>query len=78
MHSFDQVDKFAPCEVADIQIDLLSIGMRFTPRKQLCLVISDRNLVGPMLPMVSKYVPANQGHTSSTPEARAPLIFNSP
>jgi predicted acyl esterase len=74
-HSFDCVEKLAPGEVVDVEIDLLPIGMRFYPGEQLRLIISGRNLLGPMMPMVSKYVPANQGqHIIHTGGARASYL----
>lgn len=74
-HSFDRVEKLAPSEVVDVEIDLLPIGMRFYPGEQLRLVISARNLLGPMMPMVSKYVPANQGqHIIHTGGSRASYL----
>ena len=69
-HSFDRVEKLAPGEVVEVEIDLLPIGMRFYPGEQLRLVISARNLLGPMMPMVRNYTPANAGqhiiHTGGT------------
>lgn len=61
VHSFDRVEKLSSGEVAEVEIELLPIGMRFYPGEQLRLVISGRNLLGPMMPMVRNYTPANQG-----------------
>jgi uncharacterized protein len=74
-HSFDRVEKLAPDEVVDVEIELLPIGMRFYPGEQLRLVVSGRNLLGPMMPMVRKYVPANAGqHIIHTGGARASYL----
>ena len=60
-HSFDRVEKLAPGEVVELEIDLFPVGLLFHPGEQLRLVISARNLLGPMMPMVDDYLPANQG-----------------
>lgn len=74
-HSFDRVEKLAPGEVVEVQIELLPIGMRFYPGEQLRLIISGRNLLGPMMPMVRNYVPANTGqHIVHTGGARASYL----
>jgi predicted acyl esterase len=44
-HSFDRIEKLAPGEVADVEIDLLPIGLAFHPGEQLRLVISGRHIV---------------------------------
>jgi uncharacterized protein len=74
-HSFDRVEKLAPGEVVEVQIEILPLGMRFYPGEQLRLVISGRNLLGPMMPMVRNYVPANTGqHIVHTGGARASYL----
>ena len=60
-HSFDRVEKLAPGEVVELEIDLAPIGLLFYPGEQLRLVVSARNLLGPMMPMVEDYTPANAG-----------------
>ncbi len=60
-HSFDRVEKLAPGEVVEIAVDLSPIGLIFYPGEQLRLVVSGRNLLGPMMPMVDDYTPANTG-----------------
>jgi predicted acyl esterase len=60
-HSFDRVEKLSPGEVVKVEIELLPIGLRFRPGEQLRLVISARNLLGPMMPFVADYTPANRG-----------------
>ncbi len=69
-HSFDRIEKLSPGEVVELEIDLLPLGMRFMPGEQLRLVIGARNTLGPMMPMVANYTPANQGqhiiHTGGT------------
>jgi predicted acyl esterase len=60
-HSFDRVEKLAPGEIAEIEIDLLPVGLAFHPGEQLRLVISGRHLLGPMMPRLVEYTPANTG-----------------
>lgn len=66
-HSFDRVEKLATGEVADVEIELLPIGLLFHPGEQLRFVISSRNLLGSMMPGVPEYAPTNSGrHTIHT------------
>ena len=60
-HSFDRVDKLAPGQVAEIEIDLLPIGLIFHPGEQLRFIISSRNLLGTLMPGIREYVGANTG-----------------
>ncbi|WP_297840291.1 CocE/NonD family hydrolase [Pseudomonas sp.] len=60
-HSFDRVEKLAPGEIVDIEIDLLPLGIAFYPGEQLRFVISSRNLMGTMMPGIGEYVGANSG-----------------
>jgi uncharacterized protein len=60
-HSFDRVEKLAPGEIVDVEIDLLPIGLAFHPGEQLRFVISSSNLLGPMMPRLREYTPANSG-----------------
>ena len=74
-HSFDRVEKLAPGEVVDVQVDLFPVGLRFYPGEQLRLVVGARNTLGPMMPMVANYTPANQGqHIIHTGGARASYL----
>jgi uncharacterized protein len=74
-HSFDRVEKLSAGEVVEVEIELLPIGMRFYPGEQLRLVISARNLLGPMMPMVRDYMPTNAGqHIIHTGGARASYL----
>ncbi len=74
-HSFDRVEKLASGEVVDVAVDLLPIGMRFYPGEQLRLIIGARNTLGPMMPMVANYVPANRGqHIIHTGGSRASYL----
>ncbi|WP_199191240.1 CocE/NonD family hydrolase [Amycolatopsis sp. CA-126428] len=61
VHSFDRVEKLSPGEIAEIEIDLLPVGLEFHPGEQLRFVISGRPLIGPMMPRLVEYVPANNG-----------------
>ncbi len=60
-HSFDRIEKLSPGEIVDIEIDLLPIGLAFHPGEQLRLVISGRHILGPMMPGMREYTPANCG-----------------
>ncbi len=60
-HSFDRVEKLAPGEVVNIEIDLLPIGLAFHPGEQLRFIISSRNLSGTLMPGIAEYVGANSG-----------------
>ncbi len=60
-HTFDRVEKLAPGEIVDVEIDLLPIGLAFHPGEQLRFVISSRSLLGPMMPRLREYEPANSG-----------------
>ncbi len=60
-HRFDRIEKLAPGEVVDVEIDLLPIGLEFHAGEQLRFVISGRNLLGPMMPRLREFTPANEG-----------------
>ncbi len=70
VHSFNLVEKLSPSEIAEIEIELLPIGLVFYPGEQLRLVISSRNLLGTLMPAIEEYVGANSGqhviHTGGT------------
>jgi uncharacterized protein len=75
-HSFDRVEKLAPGEIVDLEIDLFPIGLRFSPGEQLRLVINGRNSLGPIMPMVADYTPANRGqHIIHTGGSRASYLL---
>ncbi|MEP7765936.1 CocE/NonD family hydrolase [Sanguibacter sp. 25GB23B1] len=60
-HSFDRVEKLAPGEIAQIEIDLLPIGLAFHAGEQLRFVVSSRNLLGTLMPGIREYSGANSG-----------------
>lgn len=60
-HTFDRVEKLQPGQVAEVEVDLLPIGLAFHPGEQLRFVISSRNLLGTMMPGLQEYVGANSG-----------------
>ena len=60
-HTFDRVEKLAPGQIVDIEIDLLPIGWSFQAGEQLRFVVSSRNLVGTMMPGIREYTGANSG-----------------
>ncbi len=74
-HAFDRVQELIPGQVVDVDIDLLPIGLAFHPGEQLRLVISGRPLLGPMMPGVREYTPANAGqHVIHTGGDRASYL----
>lgn len=60
-HTFDRVEKLAPGDVVDVEIDLLPLGLTFHPGEQLRFVVSSRSLLGTMMPGNREYSPANSG-----------------
>ncbi|GGM47264.1 CocE/NonD family hydrolase [Microbacterium saperdae] len=60
-HSFDRVEKLTPGEIAEIEIDLLPLGLAFAAGEQLRFIVSARNLLGTLMPGIEEYVPANEG-----------------
>ncbi len=60
-HTFDRVEKLSPGEVAEVDIDLFPVGLRFHPGEQLRFVVSSRNLLGTLMPGIREYVGANSG-----------------
>jgi uncharacterized protein len=74
-HTFDRVEKLAAGEVAEVEIDLLPIGLTFHPGEQLRFVVSGRSLLGPMMPGIREYTPANSGkHIIHTGGERASYL----
>ena len=61
VHSFDRIEKLSPGEIVEIVVELLPIGLVLHPGEQLRLVISGRSLLGPMMPGIREYAPANAG-----------------
>ena len=60
-HAFDRVEKLQPGEVAEIDVDLLPVGLVFHPGEQLRLVISGTNQLGSLMPFVGTCTPQNSG-----------------
>jgi predicted acyl esterase len=74
-HSFDRIEKLAAGEVVDIEIDLYPVGLRFYPGEQLRLVISARNSLGAIMPLLAAYTPENRGqHIIHTGGSRASYL----
>jgi len=74
-HTFDRVEKLTPGEIAEIEIDLLPIGLRFHAGEQLRFVVSSRNLLGTLMPAIREYVGANAGtHVVHTGGERASYL----
>ena len=74
-HSFDRVEKLAPGEIVEIEIDLLPVGLLFHAGEQLRFVISSRNLLGTLMPGIREYVGANTGqHVIHTGGERASYL----
>lgn len=59
--SFDRVEKLSPGEIAEIEIELMLVGLMLYPGEQLHFVISSRNLLGTLMPAIEEYVGANSG-----------------
>ena len=60
-HTFDRVEKLEPGQIAEIEIDLFPVGLKFYPGEQLRFIISSRNLLGTLMPAIQEYVGANSG-----------------
>lgn len=74
-HTFDRLEKLAPGQVVDIEIDLLPIGLAFKPGEQLRFIISSRNLSGTLMPGIREYTGANSGqHIIHTGGERASYL----
>ncbi|MFD0523876.1 CocE/NonD family hydrolase C-terminal non-catalytic domain-containing protein [Paractinoplanes durhamensis] len=48
-------------QIVAVEIDLFPLGISFRPGEQLRLVVSGRHLLGPMMPALREYTPANKG-----------------
>lgn len=74
-HSFDRVEKLAPGEVVEVEIDLLPLGLIFHAGEQLRFVVSSKNLLGTLMPGIHEYVGDNAGtHVIHTGGARASYL----
>ncbi|MFJ9054751.1 CocE/NonD family hydrolase [Streptomyces sp. NPDC102409] len=74
-HTFDRVEKLAPGDVVEVEIDLLPVGLTFYAGEQLRFVISGRSLLGTMMPGNREYTPANSGqHVIHTGGERASYL----
>lgn len=60
-HSFDRVEKIAPGEIVELEIDLFPIGLVLNPGEQLRLIVSGYNLVGGPMPGVPNVPTCNRG-----------------
>ena len=75
-HTFDRVEKLAPGEIVEFEIDLLPIGLVFYPGEQLRFVISSRNALGTHMPAIRDYVPDNT-RTARHSHGRRPSVVSS-
>ncbi|MEJ3404834.1 CocE/NonD family hydrolase [Rathayibacter sp. YIM 133350] len=74
-HTFDRVQKLTAGEIAEIEIDLLPVGLKFAPGEQLRFIVSSRNLLGTLMPAIREYVGANSGqHVIHTGGDRASYL----
>lgn len=74
-HTFDRREPLSPGQVAEVELDLLPIGLSFSAGEQLRFVISSRHLLGTMMPGNREYVPANTGrHIIHTGGAHASYL----
>ncbi|CAD6580509.1 MAG: hypothetical protein TREMPRED_002761 [Tremellales sp. Tagirdzhanova-0007] len=60
-HTFDQEEKLAPGEIAEIEIDLSPVGLVFYPGESIRFIVSSNNILGAMMPFTPDVVPANRG-----------------
>ena len=60
-HSFDRVEKLAPGEIVQVEIDLFPIGLALNAGEQLRLVISGHHLLGGVMPGVDNVTAENNG-----------------
>ena len=60
-HTFDRVEKLEPGQIAEIEVDLFPVGLKFYRGEQLRFIISSRNLLGTLMPAIQEYVGANSG-----------------
>ncbi len=60
-HTFDRVEKLAPGEIVEIEIDLFPIGLSFHPGEQLRFVVTSNNTIGAIMPGTPGYAPNNTG-----------------
>ena len=75
VHTFDRVQKLAPGEVVEVEIDVFPVGLRFYPDEQLRLVISAHNALGSIMPGVPDLTPCNSGqHIVHTGGLRASYL----
>ena len=74
-HAFDTVEKLAPGEVVQIEIDMFPVGLALHPGEQLWLTASGTNLLGGVMPNVPDRTPQNHGrHVLHTGGARASYL----
>jgi uncharacterized protein len=74
-HTFDRVEKLAPDEVVELDIELLPLGLIFHPGEQLRFIVSSANLLGTLMPAIVEYVGANSGqHVIHTGGAHASYL----
>lgn len=74
-HTFDRVEKLAPGEVVEIEIDIFPVGLAFHPGEQLRFIVSSRNLLGTLMPAIEEYVGENSGqHVIHTGGSRASYL----
>src|ERR1700712_886603 len=60
-HTFDRIDRLQPGEVVEVEIDLSPVGLGFHAGEQTRLVLSAKDLLGPMMPDIREYTPHNSG-----------------
>lgn len=61
VHRFDRVDKLAPGEIVELDIDLFPVGLMLYPGEKLRLVVSGYNIVGGPMPGVPNVPTCNRG-----------------
>jgi uncharacterized protein len=74
-HTFDRIEKLAPGQVAEVDIEISPVGLAFRAGQQLRLIVSAHDLFGPMMPGIREYVPHNSGqHIIHTGGSRASYL----
>lgn len=74
-HSFDRIEKLAPGEVVQLDIDLFPVGLILYPGEQLRLIVSGFNILGGPMPMVENVPTCNKGrHIIHTGGERASYL----
>lgn len=61
VHSFDRVEKLAPGQIVQLDIDMFPVGLLLYPGEQLRFLVTGRNIFGGAMPGTDNVVPENRG-----------------